>query len=53
MSDSCLLVASCEEIEVLDGLTIDGVRAAVVGKAKSATALAEEHYGRIAADDGG
>src|SRR5882757_9730887 len=37
---------------VLDVLTIDGVRAAVVGGTKSAVAFAEEHYARIAAEDG-
>jgi aspartyl-tRNA(Asn)/glutamyl-tRNA(Gln) amidotransferase subunit A len=36
----------------LDGLTIDGVRAAVVGKSKSAAAFVEEHYVRIASEDG-
>src|ERR1035438_9782084 len=32
-------------------MTIDGVRAAIAGKATTATALAEQHYARIAADD--
>jgi aspartyl-tRNA(Asn)/glutamyl-tRNA(Gln) amidotransferase subunit A len=36
----------------LGGMTIDGVRAAVAGGATTATAIAEEHYARIAADDG-
>ena len=37
---------------VLDVLTIDDVRGAVAGKAKSAAAFAEEHYSRIASEDG-
>jgi aspartyl-tRNA(Asn)/glutamyl-tRNA(Gln) amidotransferase subunit A len=37
---------------VLDLLTIDSVRAAVTGGKKSAAAFAEEHYTRIAAEDG-
>jgi aspartyl-tRNA(Asn)/glutamyl-tRNA(Gln) amidotransferase subunit A len=36
----------------LDALTIDGVRAAVLSKAKSAAAFVEEHYVRIASEDG-
>ena len=36
----------------MDVLTIDGVRAAVVGGTKSAVTFAEEHYARIAAEDG-
>jgi len=36
----------------LGGMTIDGVRAAVASGAKTATAVAEEHYARIAAEDG-
>jgi aspartyl-tRNA(Asn)/glutamyl-tRNA(Gln) amidotransferase subunit A len=36
----------------LDLLTIDIVRAAVTGGSKSAGAFAEEHYARIAAEDG-
>ncbi len=35
----------------MDSLTIDGVRAAVVGGTKSAASFAEGHYARIAADD--
>jgi aspartyl-tRNA(Asn)/glutamyl-tRNA(Gln) amidotransferase subunit A len=34
-----------------DGLTIDGVRAAVASGRTTATALAEQHYERIATDD--
>ncbi len=34
------------------GLTIDGVRAAIANKATTATAVAEQHYARIAAEDG-
>jgi aspartyl-tRNA(Asn)/glutamyl-tRNA(Gln) amidotransferase subunit A len=40
------------EETVLDLLTIDSVRAAVTGGKKSAAAFAEEHYSRIAAEDG-
>jgi len=36
---------------VLSTTTIDGVRAAIAGKTTTATALAEQHYARIAADD--
>jgi aspartyl-tRNA(Asn)/glutamyl-tRNA(Gln) amidotransferase subunit A len=34
------------------GMTIDGVRAAIADKATTATAVAEQHYARIAAEDG-
>ena len=34
-------------------MTIDGVRAAVASGATTATAVAEQHYARIAAEDGG
>jgi aspartyl-tRNA(Asn)/glutamyl-tRNA(Gln) amidotransferase subunit A len=33
-------------------MTIDGVRAAIADKATTATAVAEQHYARIAAEDG-
>jgi aspartyl-tRNA(Asn)/glutamyl-tRNA(Gln) amidotransferase subunit A len=36
----------------LGGMTIDGVRAGVASGAATATAVAEKHYARIAADDG-
>jgi aspartyl-tRNA(Asn)/glutamyl-tRNA(Gln) amidotransferase subunit A len=36
----------------LGGMTIDSVRAAVASGKTTATAIAEEHYGRIAAEDG-
>jgi aspartyl-tRNA(Asn)/glutamyl-tRNA(Gln) amidotransferase subunit A len=36
----------------LGGMTIDSVRAAVASGATTATAVAEEHYARIAAEDG-
>ncbi len=36
----------------LGSMTIDGVRAAVAAKTTTATAVAEQHYARIAADDG-
>jgi aspartyl-tRNA(Asn)/glutamyl-tRNA(Gln) amidotransferase subunit A len=36
----------------LGGMTIDEVREAVASGARSATAIAEEHYARIAAEDG-
>ncbi len=36
----------------LGGMTIDGVRAAIASGAATATAVAEEHYARIAAEDG-
>ena len=36
----------------LDGMTIDSVRAAVASGTKTAISVAEEHYARIAAEDG-
>jgi aspartyl-tRNA(Asn)/glutamyl-tRNA(Gln) amidotransferase subunit A len=36
----------------LGGMTIDSVRAAIASGTTTATAIAEEHYGRIAAEDG-
>ena len=36
----------------LSGMTIDGVRTAIASGAATATAVAEEHYARIAAEDG-
>jgi aspartyl-tRNA(Asn)/glutamyl-tRNA(Gln) amidotransferase subunit A len=36
----------------LGGMTIDGVRAAIASGEATATAIAEEHYARIAAEDG-
>jgi aspartyl-tRNA(Asn)/glutamyl-tRNA(Gln) amidotransferase subunit A len=36
----------------LGGMTIDGVRAAIASGKTTATAIAEEHYARIAAGDG-
>jgi aspartyl-tRNA(Asn)/glutamyl-tRNA(Gln) amidotransferase subunit A len=36
----------------LGGMTIDGVRAAIAGGETTATAVAEKHYARIAAEDG-
>jgi aspartyl-tRNA(Asn)/glutamyl-tRNA(Gln) amidotransferase subunit A len=36
----------------LGGMTIDGVRAAIASGKTTATAIAEEHYARIAAEDG-
>jgi aspartyl-tRNA(Asn)/glutamyl-tRNA(Gln) amidotransferase subunit A len=40
------------ELESLTGLTIDAARAAMTSAEVTATALAELHYGRIAAQDG-
>jgi aspartyl-tRNA(Asn)/glutamyl-tRNA(Gln) amidotransferase subunit A len=40
------------EVESLTGLTIDGARGAIASGEATATALAELHYGRIAAEDG-
>ena len=36
----------------LGGMTIESVRAAIASGAATATAVAEEHYARIAAEDG-
>jgi aspartyl-tRNA(Asn)/glutamyl-tRNA(Gln) amidotransferase subunit A len=36
----------------LDGMTIDSVRAAIASGKATATGIAEEHYARIAAEDG-
>src|SRR5271154_650333 len=40
------------ELESLTGLTMDAARAAMTSGEVTATALAELHYGRIAAQDG-
>jgi aspartyl-tRNA(Asn)/glutamyl-tRNA(Gln) amidotransferase subunit A len=40
------------ELESLTGLTVDAARAAMASGEVTATALAELHYGRIAAEDG-
>jgi aspartyl-tRNA(Asn)/glutamyl-tRNA(Gln) amidotransferase subunit A len=40
------------ELESLTGLTMDAARAAIASGEVTATALAELHYGRIAAEDG-